>query len=270
MLALMNMVKPAFSDVDNERFKSILTVSGISEERSEDLEDKRRSLKLLGIKECPHLTPEGILALVGYCQCLRELSLSYSLLSDELLTALSSQDDLVLETFRVEAQSGKKPLPKISEKVWYNFSNRLPHINFELLSYMTEEADFDSVFTPHLPVTHLYFGESLSEAIAARIGREYQRLIELVIATYGPGTIDEILLSVARGCPSLTSVGLGDCEVTCSKLIEFVTLCAKRLRILYVWETALMEDAEFDITELAAKVSILLGRTWVPEYIPLW
>ena len=57
--------------------------------------------------------------------------------------------------------------------------------------------------------------------------------------------------------------------LSCSGLLEFVTLCAKRLRILYVWETSLIEDSELDVTKLSKNVSLLLGRTWVPEYIPL-
>lgn len=43
------------------------------------------------------LAPTGVLALVDHCRCLRELSVSYTLLSDDLLNALSSERHVCLE-----------------------------------------------------------------------------------------------------------------------------------------------------------------------------
>ncbi|KAK3920303.1 F-box/LRR-repeat protein 21 [Frankliniella fusca] len=56
------------------------------------------SLQLLRCKGCPRLSPGGVLALVDHCRCLRELSLSYTLLSDDLLNALSSERHVCLES----------------------------------------------------------------------------------------------------------------------------------------------------------------------------
>lgn len=56
----------------------------------------------------------------------------------------------------------------------------------------------------------------------------------------------------------------------CSGLVEFVSICKERLRALYIWETSLVEDAKFDVTQTISKVSSLLGRTWAPEYVPPW
>lgn len=79
---------------------------------------------------------------------------------------------------------------------------------------MTNEDDQSPLFAPYVPITHLYFGESPSEATVLRIGCQCPRLVELVIAAYGPDTFDNALLSVAQGCPRLSAVGLGDCEIT--------------------------------------------------------
>lgn len=74
----------------------------------------------------------GIKALVNYCRYLQELSLSYSLLSDELLLALSSEKQVQLETLRLEVHPETKPLPRVSDKAWFTFSSHLPNINLIL------------------------------------------------------------------------------------------------------------------------------------------
>lgn len=269
----MSTAKPAFLEIDNDKFKTIMKIS--NEDSTEQKKDRSgkddeasKALQLLRIKGFPRLLPEGIQALVNYSKYLRELSLSYALLSDELLLALSSEKHTQLETLRLEAHPETKPLPRVSDTAWFTFSSHLPNINLVLLSYMTTEDEQSPLFAPCVPVTHLYFGEAPSEETVLRIGCQCPRLVELVIAAYGPDTLDRAMLSVAQGCSRLSAVGLGDCEITCSGLLEFVTHCAKRLRILYVWETSLIEEPELDVTLVSKKVSLLLGRTWVPEYIP--
>lgn len=78
---------------------------------------------------------------------------------------------------------------------------------------MIEEDDQKLLFTSHVPVTHLYLGDT-SESIISRISEQCPRLIELVIAAYGPSPIDRFLISVAKSCMRLSAVGLGDCEIT--------------------------------------------------------
>lgn len=56
----------------------------------------------------------------------------------------------------------------------------------------------------------------------------------------------------------------------CTGFVKFVELCSKRLQVLYVWETSLLEDSNYDLTQLISTVSTLLGRSWQPEYIPVW
>ncbi|XP_029040332.1 F-box/LRR-repeat protein 3-like [Osmia bicornis bicornis] len=275
MLALMSAPKPAFPEIDNDKFETIMKISNKDtveqkKDRSNNDADPSRTLQLLRVKGFPRLLPEGIQALVSYCQYLQELSLSYSFVSDELLLALSAEKQVQLETLRLEAHPETKPLPRVSDKAWFTFSNNFPNINLVLLSYMTNEDDQTPLIAPYVPITHLYFGEAPSEATVLCIADQCPQLVELVIAAYGPGLLDDALLSIAEGCPRLNAVGLGDCEITCSGLLEFVTRCAKRLQILYVWETSLVEDSELDVTKVSKNVSLRLGRTWVPEYIPLY
>ncbi|KAI4477533.1 PREDICTED: F-box/LRR-repeat protein 3-like isoform X2 [Polistes canadensis] len=278
MLALISTSKSAYIDIDNEGFNTALTLSSDKttieqkKDRSRGIEDNAlaKSLQLLRIRGSPHLLPEDILMLVNHCRYLRELSMFYSLLSDDLLMALCTEEQINLETLRIEIHSETTPLPVISEKTWTTFADRFPNTNLILLSYITDEEEHKSLFTSRIPVTHLYFGEAPPESVALRIHSYYPRLVELVIAAYGPGLIDDVLINVARGCPSLNSIGLGDCEISCMGLLKFVTICAERLKILYIRETSLIEDLELDVLDVTAKVSSLLGDTWVPEYIPLW
>lgn len=79
---------------------------------------------------------------------------------------------------------------------------------------MIDDDDQKLLLTSHIPVTHLYLGDATSESTISRIGDQCPRLMELVIATYGPGPIDRFLISMAKCCTRLSAVGLGDCEIT--------------------------------------------------------
>lgn len=166
----MSTARSAFLDVDGEKFTSALTVA-LDRSPLKSLEidytpvddpslailasSTSRTLQLLRIKSCPRLSPDGkkkqldyvvfvtllsmihfvtgILALAYHCQCLRELSLSYSLLSDELLVALSAEKHVRLETLRVEAYPEGKPLPRVSDGAWLALARHSPNINLVLL-----------------------------------------------------------------------------------------------------------------------------------------
>ncbi|XP_011643057.1 F-box/LRR-repeat protein 3-like [Pogonomyrmex barbatus] len=275
MFAVTNTTKLTSFGIDSEHFKSVVMISKTrnAECRKKHLrndENDPRTLCLMRIKGFPRLLPEGILTLANYSRWLRELSLSYALLSDELLLALCSVKQICLEILRVEVYPEAKPLPRISDEAWSAFSNHLPDVNLALLSYIIDDDDQKLLFTSHIPVTHLYLGDATSELIMSRISKQCPRLIELVIAAYGSGPIDRFLISMAKDCTHLSAVGLGDCEITCSGLAKFVTLCANRLQALYISETSLIEDEDFDIAKVSTNLSSLLGWTWVPEYVPLW
>jgi hypothetical protein len=61
----------------------------------------------------------GIVALADHCRCLRELSLSYNLLSDNLLAALSSEEHVRLEYLRIDIYGEKDaPFMRISPQCW--------------------------------------------------------------------------------------------------------------------------------------------------------
>ncbi|XP_031789541.1 F-box/LRR-repeat protein 3 isoform X1 [Nasonia vitripennis] len=234
--------------------------------------DESTTLQLDNVanKNRQRLSTKGILTLMNHYDSIRELSLSYSLLSNELLRALSSNEALHLETLRVEAHPELKPPEDVSQETWFVFANHSPNLNFVLLTYLNDARDYDALLATHVPLTHLYFGDSAPSSAIARVAERCPRLTELVVGAYGPDTIDEILIAAARGCPRLSAVGLGDCELTCSGLIKFVSLCCERLRMLYVLDTSLLEDAEHDVMEVSAKVSSLLGKSWHPHYVPYW
>ena len=73
-----------------------------------------------------------VVKLANRYRCLRELSLSYSMLSDELLFALSSKEHACLETVRIEAHPDTKPMPRISDEAWFSLESSLPNLNIVL------------------------------------------------------------------------------------------------------------------------------------------
>jgi hypothetical protein len=82
------------------------------------------------------------------------------------------------------------------------------------LTHLTEPRDYEELLESYVPLTHLYFGDGVPPSVVKWVGERCPRLQELVIGAYGPETIDETLLSAAKGCPRLRAVGLGDCEIT--------------------------------------------------------
>ncbi|KAK0080156.1 hypothetical protein PV326_008316 [Microctonus aethiopoides] len=229
-----------------------------------------KNFKKLRIDDNSGLSLNDIVPVISRCQCLRELSLSYSLLSDNLLSAISRDDHVCLETMKIDAYSDSMPFERISDEAWYALQSHSPDLNLILTSHLTEEDDHDALLTTSIPITHLYLGGFPSAKMVQRISENCPRLVELIVSSYSPDMIDPVLISIAHKCPNLSAVGLGDCELTCSGLVEFVSICKERLRALYIWETSLVEDAKFDVTQTISKVSSLLGRTWAPEYVPPW
>jgi hypothetical protein len=108
-------------------------------------------------------------------------------------------------------------------------------MNLVMYVFDLPDDSLESLFTSYLPVTHLYFSDSLPKKVLARIGemrrrlrvflltdegllfagKHCPRLRELVVGANGNSTtIDTELLGVAVNCPQLTSLGLGECEVS--------------------------------------------------------
>lgn len=114
----------------------------------------------------------------------------------------------------------------VSQNNWNTWKNHLNKSNFVQiiggiyclklyrLTYITGEDGFASLFNTYVPVTHLYFGEDAPMAVLARIGKYCPRLVELVVSSHDPGPIDQVLITTAKGCPRLSTVDLGDCELT--------------------------------------------------------
>lgn len=70
--------------------------------------------------------------MVNHCCRLRELSIPYSLLSDDLLAAVTMEDHVRLETMKIEAYPDTKPLARISNEAWSTLGNHSPDLNLVL------------------------------------------------------------------------------------------------------------------------------------------
>ncbi|XP_034235158.1 F-box/LRR-repeat protein 3-like [Thrips palmi] len=229
------------------------------------------SLQLLRCKSCPRLSPGGVLALVDHCRCLRELSISYTLLSDDLLNALSSERHVCLEVLRVDVYTdADTALRPIASSSWRALVAHSPQLNLVMYLFAIQDESFDNLFTSYIPVTHLYFGDYVPTSVLSRVGAFCPRLVELVVGANGNSVIDKQLLDVATNCQQLSSLGLAECQVTCSALVRLAEACGPRLSQLVVMEECLVEDGVHDLASTCASVSRVLGRDWSPEFMPMW
>uniref|UniRef100_A0A673HY73 Uncharacterized protein n=1 Tax=Sinocyclocheilus rhinocerous TaxID=307959 RepID=A0A673HY73_9TELE len=122
----------------------------------------------------------------------------------------------------------------------------------------------------HIPVTHLYFGRSVSKEVLGRVGMNCPRLVELVVCANGLRPLDEELIRIAERCQHLSAIGLGECEVSCSAFVEFVKMCGRRLSQLSIMEEVLIPDHKYSLDEIHWEVSKHLGHVWFPDMMPTW
>lgn len=230
------------------------------------------TLKLLKMSSCPHVSPAGILCVADQCHGLRELALNYHLLSDELLLALSSEKHVRLEHLRIDVVSenpGQTQFHTIQKSSWDAFIRHSPKVNLVMYFFLYEE-EFDPFFRYEIPVTHLYFGRSVSKDVLGRVGMTCPRLVELVVCANGLRPLDEELICIAERCKYLSAVGLGECEVSCSAFVEFVKMCGGRLSQLSIMEEVLIPDQKYSLEQIHWEVSKHLGRVWFPDMMPTW
>ncbi|XP_060625430.2 F-box/LRR-repeat protein 3 isoform X2 [Anolis sagrei] len=230
------------------------------------------TLKLLKMSSCPHVSPAGILCVADQCHGLRELALNYHLLSDDLLLALSSEKHVRLEHLRIDVVSenpGQTHFHKIEKSSWDAFIKHSPKVNLVMYFFLYEE-EFDPFFRYETPVTHLYFGRSVSKEVLGRVGMTCPRLVELVVCANGLRPLDEELICIAEHCKNLSAVGLGECEVSCSAFVEFVKMCGGRLSQLSIMEEVLIPDQKYSLEQIHWEVSKHLGRVWFPDMMPTW
>ncbi|KAI1241811.1 hypothetical protein IHE44_0005308 [Lamprotornis superbus] len=228
------------------------------------------TLKLLKMSSCPHVSPAGILCVADQCHGLRELALNYHLLSDELLLALSSEKHVRLEHLRIDVVSenpGQTQFHTIQKSSWDAFIKHSPKVNLVMYFFLYEE-EFDPFFRYEIPVTHLYFGRSVSKDVLGRVGMTCPRLVELVVCANGLRPLDEELICIAERCKYLSAVGLGECEVSCSAFVEFVKMCGGRLSQLSIMEEVLIPDQKYSLEQIHWEVSKHLGRVWFPDMMP--
>lgn len=230
------------------------------------------TLRLLKMSSCPHVSSDGILCVADHCQGLRELALNYYILSDELLLALSSETHVNLEHLRIDVVSenpGRIKFHSIKKRSWDALIKHSPGVNVVMYFFLYEE-EFETFFKEETPVTHLYFGRSVSRTILGRIGLNCPRLIELVVCANGLQPLDSELIRIAERCKNLTALGLSECEVSCSAFVEFIRLCGRRLTQLSIMEEVLVPDDNYTPEEVHTEVSKYLGRVWFPDVMPIW
>ncbi|XP_062982098.1 F-box/LRR-repeat protein 3 isoform X2 [Elgaria multicarinata webbii] len=266
-LGLISTARPSFMDlpkiddtpVDDPSLKVLVA-------------NNRDTLKLLKMSSCPHVSPAGILCVADQCHGLRELALNYHLLSDELLLALSSEKHVRLEHLRVDVVSenpGQTHFHTIEKSSWDAFIRHSPKVNLVMYFFLYEE-EFDPFFRYETPVTHLYFGRSVSKDVLGRVGMTCPRLVELVVCANGLQPLDEELICIAERCKNLSAIGLGECEVSCSAFVEFVKMCGGRLSQLSIMEEVLIPDQKYSLEQIHWEVSKHLGRVWFPDMMPTW
>ncbi|XP_055980798.1 F-box/LRR-repeat protein 21-like [Sorex fumeus] len=287
-LRLISMAKPSFMKMSKSHFVSALTVvfvnskllSSIKFEDTpvDDTSSKilvanyNDTLRLLKMGSCPNVSSDGILCVVDHCQGLRELALDYYILTDELLLALSSKTHVHLEHLRIDVVSeypGQIEFHSIKKQSWDALIKNSPGVNVVMYFFLYEE-EFETFFREETPVTHLYFGCSVSKAVLGWVGLNCPRLIELVLSANGLQMLDDELICIGEYCRNLTALGLSGCEVSCSAFIEFVKLCGRKLTHLSVMEEVLIPDAHYSLSEIHTEVSKHLGEMWFPEGMPLW
>ncbi|XP_031713828.1 F-box/LRR-repeat protein 3 isoform X2 [Anarrhichthys ocellatus] len=230
------------------------------------------TLKLLKMSSCPHVSPAGIMCVADQCHGLRELALNYHLLSDELLLALSSEKHVHLDHLRIDVVSenpGQTHFHTIKGSSWEALVQHSPKVNIVMYFFLYED-EHEPFFLEETPVTHLYFGRTVSKEMLGRIGLNCPRLAELVVCANGLEPLDEELIRIAERCKSLTAIGLGECEVTCSGFVEFVKMCGGRLTQLSIMEEVLIPDSSYNMEQINSEVSKHLGRMWFPDMMPTW
>ncbi|KAM7417812.1 hypothetical protein PAMA_017453 [Pampus argenteus] len=269
-LGLISTARPSFMDVSQAHFVSALTVvfvnsKSLSSIKIDDTPVDDPSLKVL-------VANNSILCVADQCHGLRELALNYHLLSDELLLALSSEKHVHLEHLRIDVVSenpGQTHFHTIKRSSWEALVRHSPKVNIVMYFFLYEE-EFEPFFCEETPVTHLYFGRAVSKEMLGRVGLNCPRLVELVVCANGLEPLDEELIRIAERCKSLTAIGLGECEVTCSGFVEFVKMCGGRLTQLSIMEEVLIPDSSYNIEQIHSEVSKHLGRMWFPDMMPTW
>uniref|UniRef100_G1PTF2 F-box/LRR-repeat protein 21 n=1 Tax=Myotis lucifugus TaxID=59463 RepID=G1PTF2_MYOLU len=290
-LGLISTAKPSFMNMSKlckSHFVSALTVIFVNSKSLSSVKiegtpvddpslkilvaNNSDTLRLLKMNSCPHVSSDGILCVADHCQGLRELALNYYMLSDELLLALSSETHVNFEHLRIDVVSenpGQIEFCSIKKQSWDALIKHSPGVNIVMYFFLYEE-EFEIFFKEETPVTHLYFGRSVSKAVLGRVGLNCPRLIELVVCANGLQTLDDELICIAKRCRNLTALGLSECEVSCSAFIEFVRLCGRRLTQLSIMEEVLVPDDNYSLDEIHTEVSKHLGRIWFPDVMPVW
>lgn len=288
-LGLISSAKPSFMKLDPDRFVSALTLVidkchslsslAIEETPVDDPSlqllaiNSCKSLELLWMKSCPRVSAKGIQAVADHCHQLCELTLNYSLLSDDLLLALSSEEHARLKFMRIDVSADDLQaiaVHHVSSESWQALTKHSPSMSLVMYIFLSQENALHQFFNVNIPITHLYFCNYVPQTILAKVAKYCPCLTELVIGSNGNSLIDQEILSVAHSCPKLASLGLGMCEMSCSAVVELAKICGGRLKKFYALEESLIEDEQYDISRTCFEVSRIIGYEWCPDVMPVW
>lgn len=144
----------------------------------------------------------GILCVADQCHWLRELALSYYLLSDELLLALSSEKHIHLEHLR------------IADTLSHHQKNQLGGFGPTLT-----QGQHRHVFLPYMRSLSPSSARRLLSPTCTLAGQLLKRCWAVLDWTaLGLQPLDD-------RCKSLTAIRVSECEVTCIGFMEFVKMC---------------------------------------------
>lgn len=176
-----------------------------------------------------------------------------------------------LEHLRIDVVSENpgQQFHTIKKSSWDAMVRHSPKFSLVMYFFLYED-EFGPFFRDEIPVTHLYFGRSVSKEVLGRVGMNCPRLVELVVCANGLRPLDEELIRIAERCQNLSAIGLGECEVSCSAFVEFVKMCGRRLSQLSIMEEVLIPDHKYSLDEIHWEVSKHLGRVWFPDMMPTW
>ncbi|XP_033632242.1 F-box/LRR-repeat protein 3-like [Asterias rubens] len=235
------------------------------------------TLGCLRLSNCPMISAAGIASAIDNCSHLYELIIDYTHMSKALLQALCSSTHHKVKHLSVNVTEQDEhmntqtiPWQSIGSDTWDLLAHHYPEIKFSLQFYAIKEEFYHHFFCSMMPLTSLSFGCLVPKIILSRVATQCTRLTELYIANSGNEPINEEILKIARRCPHLKVLELGNCLMKCYAVVELAKLCGPRLSKLVIHEEASLESQDCDIKTMVSQVSSYMQRTWNVEYIPIW
>ncbi|KAG5833105.1 hypothetical protein ANANG_G00272340 [Anguilla anguilla] len=256
-LGLISTARPSFMELPKSHFISALTVVFVNS----------KSLSSLKIDDTPVDDPSLKVLVANNSDTLKLLKMSSCPHVSPAVPRVHLEHLCTWSIGVVSENPGQTHFHAIKKSSWDAMVRHSPKFNLVMYFFLYED-EFGPFFRYEIPVTHLYFGRSVSKDVLGRVGMTCPRLVELVVCANGLRPLDEELIRIAERCQQLSAIGLGECEVSCSAFVEFVKMCGRRLSQLSIMEEVLIPDHKYSLDEIHWEVSKHLGRVWFPDMMP--